>query len=217
MGATSVRCFSRMIAAAACALSVLAVPSAQAATVMAPGSPWFYTDSNPTAIVNWTTAFPGLPWNRGNAPFSNVTSGDFRYDTGGTFWPSGSAFNRGDLWIGTVVDFTGFDRSTALWQLGVANGFTLYVNGMLIAGDLQDGFTSRWEYSGSFPALNPGLNFIALALDDFGGSTAFDMQITARSTVIPLPAAGWMLLGGLGLLALQGRCRRSSGRSLSSR
>jgi hypothetical protein len=91
----------------------------------------------------------------------------------------------------------------------VDNGYKLYVNGALISQANAEGFTSRWEYTGSFPALNPGLNFIALALEDHGGQTAFDMQITAGTAVIPLPAAGWLLLGGLALLGCQGR-RRSA-------
>ena len=40
-------------------------------------------------------------------------------------------------------------------------------------------YTFRWEYSGDFgAALVPGVNVIAVALEDHGGATAFDMEIT---------------------------------------
>jgi hypothetical protein len=200
---------ARGMAVASVALAAVLASPVHAATVMAPGSSWFYTFTNPTANANWTTQFNTLGWQTGNAPFSNVTSGDFRHDTGGTLWPSVNTTRDDDLWIGRVVDFSGFDTASAQWNLGVDNGYKLYVNGTLISQGNAEGFTSRWEYSGSFPALNPGQNFIALALEDHGGLTAFDMEITARSAVIPLPAAGWLLLGGLGLLGWQGR-RRSA-------
>lgn len=107
------------------------------------------------------------------------------------------------------MDFTGFDVASASWNIGVDNRYKLFVNGTLISQANVEGGTSRWEYTGSFPSLNTGLNFIALALEDHGGQTAFDMQITAPTTVIPLPAAGWLLLGGLGLLVCLER-RRSA-------
>ncbi|MCE2949880.1 MAG: hypothetical protein LXA50_22815 [Betaproteobacteria bacterium] len=200
---------SRGIAVAAVALAAVLASPVQAATVMAPGSSWFYTFSNPTGNASWTTQFNTLGWLTGNAPFSNVTTGVFRYDTGGTFWPAGGPISSDDLWIGRVVDFSGFDTASAQWNIGIDNGYKLYVNGTLISQANAEGFTSRWEYTGGFPALAAGQNFIALALEDHGGLTAFDMEITARSTVIPLPAAGWLLLGGLGLLGWQGR-RRSA-------
>ena len=80
----------------------------------------------------------------------------------------------------TAIDLTDIDISTVLWGLGVDNGFTLYTNGTLVDSDNQGGGTFRWEYNGGFGgALEPGTNVIAVALEDHGGATGFDMQVTA--------------------------------------
>jgi hypothetical protein len=83
----------------------------------------------------------------------------------------------------------------------VDNGFKLYLNENLVASDNAEGFTFRWEYSGGVPAgfLLPGLNVVAVALEDPGGLTAFDMQLTGRLTPV-IPEAGNVLAG----LALAG-------------
>ncbi len=202
---TSLHRITRLLAAAACAMPLLLASAAQAATVMAPSSSWRYTFTDPTANPLWATQFPTLPgWQVGNAPFGNRTSGDFAYTPNGTFWPTSNNMND-DLWIGRRVDFSGFDTASARWFLGVDNGYKLYVNGVLISQANAEGYTSRWEYNGTFPALNPGENLIALALGDHGVATAFDMQITANTTAIPLPAPAALMLGGLCLFGLIGR------------
>ena len=73
-----------------------------------------------------------------------------------------------------------------------------------VASDNAEGFTFRWEYSGTFPSLNAGTNVIAVALEDHGGATAFDME--AFSPLRRRPGAGasclWLarsLLGPAGL------------------
>ena len=89
------------------------------------------------------------------------------------------------------------------------NGYKLYVNGTQIAGANGEGYTYRWEYSGNIASalLNPGVNVIAVALEDHGGLTAFDMQVTA--TAVPDGGATLMLLGGamVGLGALRRKFR----------
>ena len=182
-------------------------------TILAPGSNWEYTFSDPTSSSDWNTTTGTAGWQTGPAPFGNATgtvNGDFDYNT---FWPADTIFNDGDLWVRTPVDLTGFLLATILWDLGVDNGYKLYLNGDLISSDNIGGFTSRWEYSGDFSAgtLNQGVNIIALELDDWGQLTAFDMQITGDRGqgppgVIPEPTT--MLLFGFGLLGIAGVSRR---------
>ncbi len=184
---------------------------AQGATVLAPGSTWEYTFTNPTGSSTWnTTTGVGGIWSSGAAPFSNVGSGDF---AAATVWPADGG-DGDDLWLRTSIDLCHYDLSSIHWDLGVDNGFKLYANGTLVASANAEGFTFRWEYGGGFgAALVPGMNVIAVALEDHGGLTAFDMQITGDpSTVpchtIPLPGAAWMvgaLMSGLGMVRVARR------------
>lgn len=180
--------------------------------VLAPGSMWEYTFTDPTLDASWKTTTGTAGWLTGPAPFGNQV-GPYGADTAGDFsrktlWAADTSGKLDDdLWVRTSVDLAGHDLSTAHWYLGVDNGFKLYVNGTLIAGANAEGYTSRWEYSGvDFKgALSPGKNIIAVALEDHGGLTAFDMQLTAAETV---PDGGATLaLLGCALVAL-GALRR---------
>jgi hypothetical protein len=149
------------------------------------------------AVWNTTVGVGGI-WSEGPAPFGNHTgidaddpTGNFQYKT---YW-SADGSDGDDLWVRRALDFTGLDISTAKWDLGVDNGFALYLNGDLIAADNAEGFTWRWEYSGTF-SPNPGVNIVAVALEDHGGLTGFDMQITANSflgspSTVLAPGATW--------------------------
>ena len=103
----------------------------------------------------------------------------------------------------------GTSLNTIRWDLGVDNGFALYLNGILIAASNQEGFAARWEYGGFFNAAQflPGTNYIALALEDHGSATAFDMQIEGTpQAAVPEPATIALLgLGAVGLLATRKR------------
>lgn len=173
--------------------------TAQAGTFLGPGSEWEYTFADPTGDANWNTTTGG--WQTGNAPFSNIGPDDNDYGTNGnfdynTFWPADGTRGDNDLWVRTAVDLSIADLSTVTWDLGVDNAYTLYVNGVEISSDDASGFTNRWEYSGDFGGnLIQGNNIIALALDDYGVATAFDMQITGE-VAVPEPASM------LGLLAV---------------
>jgi len=180
---------------------------ASADTVLAPGSAWEYmiTDNStpaPGGDPTWATHL-GDGWAVGNAPFGNVDSCygsicDFNY---ATYWPVNDL-----AWVRKGVDFSGFDITTAAWNLGVDNGYALYVNGSLVAADNAEGYTYRWEYNGTFGSLlHPGTNIIAVALEDHGGLTAFDMQITAAP--VPEPETYALLLAGLGIVGFIARRR----------
>ena len=74
-----------------------------------------------------------------------------------------------------------------------------------------EGFTFRWEYSGAIPqrALLAGANLVEVVLEDHGGLTAFDMQITGNARV-PDGGATLSLLGiAFGGLAFAARRRTS--------
>ncbi len=186
-----------------------AASATSAATIVSHSSTWEHTFTDPTGDATWntTTGLGGI-WSSGDAPFSNVSSGDFANNT---FWPADGR-DGDDLWVRVAVDLTGFDLSTVEWGLGSDNGFKLFANGDLIAQDNAEGFTSRWEYSGDFASsLVQGVNVIAVALEDHGGLTAFDMQITGEPVPEPGTFAIWSLLGGVGVVAWRRRrCQQAA-------
>ena len=118
-----------------------------------------------------------------------------------------------DLWVRTSIELSGGDLSSIEWFLGAGNGFALFANGMPVASDNAEGYAFRWEYAGGFAGtLGPGHNVIALALEDHGGATAFDMQIVSSpDTPAPVPEPATLILigSGLGLLAARSRSRQT--------
>lgn len=195
---------------------VLLPMQAQAAVILAPHSTWEYTFTNPTVIdAGWKTGSGlGGPANflSGQAPFGNVI-GPSGPDVAGHFsrntvWAADSVVRDGDdLWVRKTIDLTGYDLNSLAYGLGVDNGFKLYVNGVQVAGNNAEGYTFRWEYSGAISSavLQPGLNVIAVELEDHGGLTAFDMEITGT---VPEPASMFLLgAGAFGLVARRLRRR----------
>jgi VPDSG-CTERM motif len=180
------------------AIAALTCCSLSATTVLAPGASWEY-QFGVQPNTSWTTVSGG--WTVGNAPFGNVSSGDFGYNT---YWPADSVFADYELSVRTTVNLTGFDLNTLHYDLGVDNGYNLYVNGNLVSGDNAGGYTFRWEYSGAIPAgyLLPGNNIIAVSLDDYGGLTAFDLQLTATESASVPDGGATVGLLGLGLMGL---------------
>ena len=126
-------------------------------------------------------------------------------------WNPDGSWND-DLWVRKQVDFSGYDLNTVQWNLGADNGYKLFVNGTLLSQGNAEGFTWRWEYSGAIPSslLHSGNNWIAVALDDHGGLTAFDMEITAVSMPVPEPQTYALLFAGLGAVGFMARRRRQA-------
>jgi opacity protein-like surface antigen len=199
------------------ALLALIASTSQAATVITPGDTWQYRFAAPAA--GWQVGADAGSWNTGLAPFSNCgpiggqnCSG---YDPAGHF-NAGTQWNAdgsdgNDLWVRKSVDLAGFDLDSFNWSLGVDNGFSLFINGTLVASANAEGFTSRWEYNGAVsPALlNAGNNWIAVALEDHGGLTAFDMQLTGNAVAVPEPETYALMLAGLGVVGFVARRRRA--------
>ena len=203
----------RLLAAAL----ALAAGATQAATVITPGDTWQYTFSAPAA--GWQVGADAGAWNTGLAPFSNcgpVGGNDCSgYDPAGHF-NAGTQWNAdgsdgNDLWVRKQVNLAGFDLASFTWDLGVDNGYTLFINGTQVASANAEGFTTRWEYSGAVsPALlNAGNNWIAVALEDHGGLTAFDMQLTGNVVAVPEPETYALMLAGLGAVGFVARRRRA--------
>ena len=163
--------------------------SAHALTLLPPGHTWEYTFTDPTGDPTWnTTTGVGGIWALGAAPFGNATGLDPDFDFV-TLWEVDEG-GGDDLWVRTTLDLTGADLSTVAWNLGADNGFTLYANGVVVGSLNDEGYTFRWEYSGGFGgSLIAGPNVLAVALEDHGGFTAFDMQVTG----VPEPATTALL------------------------
>jgi len=184
---------------------ILMVSFAEAAIILPPGATWEYTFTNPTGDLNWSNTIGG--WQTGLAPFGNNYADNYNSDFHPqTDWPADNTGNMNDdLWVRTALNLAGYDLSTIAWNLGVDNGFKLYINGNLLSSDMAEGYTSRWEYAGSIlqSYLNNGNNVIALALEDHGSLTAFDMQITGNQSSVPEPSTLLLLgsgLAGVGLM-----------------
>jgi len=200
-----------ILGVAAGAYFLAAAGEARADTILAAESTWEYTFTDPTGSSAWNTTTGG-GWTTGQAPFGNQSyAHDFQYNT----WWAADGSDGDDLWVRQAIDLTGYDLTTITWALGVDNGFKLYLNGNLVASNNAEGYTYRWEYSGGISSsyLVNGVNVIAVALEDHGGATAFDMEVYGNLVVVPLPPSALMglgLLGGLGLAKVLRDRRRAA-------
>jgi hypothetical protein len=225
-------------------LAILAMSSSQAyaVVIVPPGSSWQYQfDSSPgpgfggvgpdsTAPVDgplpllWktdTSAVSDLAHGPSLAPFGDILKGALTLAFSPDFvpatdWPIDTVSDGDDLFVRKIVDFTGFILASLKFDLGIDNGFKLYVNGVLVASDNKELFTTRWEYTGALPGAVSGLNVIALELEDHDASgpvtnlNAFDMQITGDPipVVQELPEPGTLLMFGMMAPVAYGWARR---------
>lgn len=184
---------------AALCLCIPALATSQTVEYISHGSTFKYVNTQQSTSADAlgidTTDFtqPGYDdsaWLTGAAPFGNVSSGDFGYNT---YWQENfDPLLRKSITLANPVTMT--------VNLGADNGFGFYVNGALITGANAEGYTNRWEYTFSVDASHfvAGNNVIALALEDHGGLTAFDMQMLGPpSTNVPEPGACTVLAIGI--------------------
>lgn len=188
-----------------CPLALVCITSgalhAEIVTHIAPGATYRYVDATAATLAStagistagWTLpGYDDSQWFTGAAPFGNTAGGDFGANTQ---WDVDY-----DPLLRTSITLLSPAQQTV--YLGVDNGFVMYVNGVQVASANAGGFTSRWEYIFTIPAdrFVAGTNTIAIALDDYGGLTAFDMMIEG-----PVPAPGALALMGVAGLAARRR------------
>ena len=175
-------------------LFFLLISTANSATYITHGATYQYTFTNPGS--GWEQpGFDDSQWNMGLAPFGNQSRGDFAYKT---YWAADGS-DGFDVWLRITVELPAM--SQLQYDLGVDNGFELWLNGTSTAAGNAGGYTTRWEYSGLIDtsSLYSGTNYIAIALEDHGGNTAFDMQLTGNP--VPTPGAVWLLGSSIAGLA----------------
>ena len=137
------------------------------------GSVFEYSSTVPPA--GWQTSFGG--WSQGALPFIGVNTGSV---PNSTYWPLGSTY-----YLRKQIDLSNYNLSSINWSIGVDNGYSLYLNGVLISSDNQGGPATEWEYIGTFPQilLNLGTNYIALIISDDGaGAASFNMKVTGNKS-----------------------------------
>lgn len=95
---------------------------------------------------------------------------------------------------------TGLTGVTA--SIGVDNGILAWLNGAFVGGAQRAGGPTAGEYTFELGDLGSGINYFQLLREDHGGGTGFNISVTGEpAAAVPIPAAGLLLVAGLGGLA----------------
>lgn len=181
-------------------------------TLVNQGSTWKYSVLSTDLWTSWSSVgFSTVDWgnliyNEGTAAFSNTSAPSG--GSVGTPWGASS-----DLAL--KQDFVVGGSIVGPLTLNVAsdNGFVIFLNGIQVAKDNAEGFTSYWEYTLSVSGadLHPGVNTVYAFAEDHGGLTYFDMRLQGDiQGAVPEP--GTMVLFGTGALGLVRVIRRLRGK-----
>jgi hypothetical protein len=181
-----------------------AMTAAQAAptTFVTTGQVWSYSTLTVDLWSDWAGA--GIAqYAQNNGVWNNGASA---FGSGGTFataWTAGT-----DLAMTTSFEFSGGVTGALNLHVASDNGFIVFLNGVQLAKENAEGFTSYWEYEYALdPALlQQGTNVLQVLAEDHGGITFFDMQLDANVSAVPEPAMPALL--GTALLALVAARRR---------
>ncbi|MEM8774435.1 MAG: VPLPA-CTERM sorting domain-containing protein [Pseudomonadota bacterium] len=92
--------------------------------------------------------------------------------------------------------------SNVIASLGVDNGIFVWLNGTFVGGGMAPGGAVPNEYSLNLGNLAAGQNFLQILREDHGGGTGYDILVTGDVNVIPLPAAGWLMIAAFGGFAV---------------
>jgi hypothetical protein len=179
-----------------------AVMSAQAATIFTTGASWKYIDATAATTfggdtTGWTsTSYDDSGWSEGATLFGNA---DYGIGAPATEWAA-----EYDPKVRKTID-AGAGINGAMLDIAIDNGYDLYLDGVLLDSQNAEGYTYRWEYSVALGNLSAGLHTIALQLEDHGGITGFDAQLTGE----PVPEPASVAVLGLGAVAAIRRRRNA--------
>jgi hypothetical protein len=98
--------------------------------------------------------------------------------------------------------------SNVVANFGVDNGLFVWLDGTFQSGWLAPGGASQNEYTISFSTLTAGDHYLQILREDHGGSTGFNINVTALAAPVPEPETYAMMLAGLGLLGVMTRRRK---------